>query len=183
MKAIAKLAFGALMLGGAAIAVAAPAAAHTSVGISFGFGGPDYGPAYGPAYGYDDPCAYYDYYDAPPPWGLPPGYCGYQVYYDPVFWGGSWYRGPIYYRSYGGHRQYWLNGGWRHDEWRGRRPAHIEWRSGGHDAWRSGGYGDWRGGTYRRSGGDHFRGGNARGSYHFSGAGYGYGGHHRGRHH
>jgi len=165
MRAIAKLAFGALMLGGAAIAGAAPAAAHTSVGISFGFGGPVYGPAYGPAYGYGGPCAYYDYYDVPPPWGLPPGYCGYRVYYDPVFWGGSWYRGPIYYRWYGGHRQYWLNGGWRHDEWRGRRPAHIEWRTGG--------YGDWRGGSYPRSGGDHFRGGYVREGGHFRSGGYG----------
>jgi len=172
MRTFAKVAFGALMLGAASIAGAAPAAAHTSVGISFGFGDR----------GYEDPCAYYDYYDVPPPWGLPPGYCGYRVYYDPVFWGGSWYRGPIYYRWYGGHRQFWLHGGWRRDEWRGHRPARIEWRGGdgdwrgshwhgadrwdGGDArWRSGGH--WgRGGAGRRDHGDRFRGDDGHGDHH-----------------
>jgi len=162
MKTFAKLAFGALMLGGAALASATPASAHVSVGVSFGFGYP--------GYVYDNPCAYYDYYDVPPPWGLPPGYCGYRVYYDPVFWGGSWYRGPIYYRWHGGHRQYWLNGGWRHDEWRGRRPARIEWRGGdrwdgGGARWRSGGH--WgRGDAGRRDHGDRFRGEYGRGGRH-----------------
>lgn len=137
MKSVAKFAFGAFMLGGAALAGTVPAAAHTSAGISFGF---DY-----PTYADRDPCAYYDDYDVPP-WGLPPGYCGYPVYYGPVYWGGDWYRGPIYYRAYRGRRVYWLNGGWRHDEWHGRRPGRIEWRERGYDRWRGG---DWHGGHHR----------------------------------
>jgi hypothetical protein len=53
-------------------------------GISFGFGGPAFG----------DPCDYYDYHDQPPPWGSPPGYCAYPVFFEPVFFGDIWYRGP-----------------------------------------------------------------------------------------
>src|SRR4051812_22010104 len=68
-------------------------------------------PAYGPdAYGYDpyagqyayDPaaaCDYYDYYN--PPWGYPPDYCNYQVWQEPIYVGGAWYEGPIYYRTFG----------------------------------------------------------------------------------
>src|ERR1043166_8929595 len=44
------------------------------------------------------------------------GYCG------PVYWGGEWYRGPVYYREYRGEYWYWIHGGWRRDEWRGPRP-------------------------------------------------------------
>lgn len=152
MKTIARFAAGAVFLAGVAVIGATPAAAHTSVGISFGFGvgpgygyyGPGYGYAYGPGYGGDD-CDYYDYYDVPPPWGLPPGYCGYPVYYGPVYWGDTWYRGPIYYRWDGDRRLFWLNGGWRHNEWHHRYRPHIEWRD------RS--YGHWRGGY---SGGAHW---------------------------
>jgi len=45
------------------------------------------------------------------------------VYYGPMYYGGRWYQGPIYYRDYGGSRWYWVHGGWRRDEWRGPRPA------------------------------------------------------------
>lgn len=151
MKTIAKFAVGAVLLAGASLAGAAPAAAGTSVGISFGFGpgygyygrgygdayGPDYDDAYGPSY-YGNSCDYYDYYDVPPPWGLPPGYCGYQVYYGPVYWGDTWYRGPIYYRGDGDDRLYWLNGGWRHNEWHHNYRPNIEWRDRGYGHWRGG---------------------------------------------
>lgn len=80
MKPLAKLALGALLAGSAVFATTATASARGYVGFSFGFGYPVY----------DNPCAYYDYYDAPPPWGLPPGYCGYNVFYGPVFWDGYW---------------------------------------------------------------------------------------------
>src|SRR5438105_8721607 len=119
-----------------------------------GYVGPDpYGPppAYAPApyddaygYGYDpygavpyaadpyayaaDPyaaCATYDYYN--PPWGYPPDFCNYQVWQEPIYVGGLWYSGPTYYRTYGGERMFWLNGGWRPDEWRGARPSRIDW--------------------------------------------------------
>ena len=149
MKTIAKFAVGAVLLAGASFAGAAPAAAGTSVGISFGFGpgygyyGPDYDDAYGPSY-YGNSCDYYDYYNVPPPWGLPPGYCGYQVYYGPVYWGDTWYRGPIYYRGDGDDRLYWLNGGWRHNEWHHNYRPNIEWRDRGYGHWRGG----YTGGTH-----------------------------------
>jgi hypothetical protein len=128
MKRFGRAAFGALFLGCAALFVSQPAKADIGIGFSFGYDG-----------GYfADSCDYYDYYDVAPPWGLPPDYCEYPVYYEPVYWGGSWYRGPIYYRWYGGERLYWLNGGWRRDSWRGPRPS-IRWTDrggwhGGH-AW------------------------------------------------
>lgn len=95
------------------------------------YGAPPPPPAYAPpptAYGYyGDPyaCESYDYYDAP--WGYPPDFCNYNVWYQPVYFGGLWYGGPIYYRDFGGERMFWLNGGWHRDEWRGARPAHIDW--------------------------------------------------------
>jgi len=117
-----KAALTAVLLAGTAFFAAVPARADVGIGFSFGYDG-----------GYfNDPCDYYDYYDQPPPWGLPPDYCSYPVYFEPVYIGGTWYRGPIYYRWYGGQRLFWLNGGWRRDEWRGARPS-IRWvdRGGG----------------------------------------------------
>jgi hypothetical protein len=121
MNVFAKSIIGAAMLAGASVAMTSPASAY--VGIEFGFGGPDY------AFG--DPCDYYDYYDEPPPWGLPPDYCDYPVYFEPVYFEGTWYRGPIYYRWTHGRRLFWLHGGWREDSWRGPRPPRIDWQSRG----------------------------------------------------
>jgi len=120
MSRFAKAALGVLILTGATLSMMAPASAYP--GISFGFGGP--------GYAFADPCDYYDTYDAPPPWGLPPDYCDYPVFFEPVFFGGTWYRGPIYYRWTHGQRLYWLNGGWRADQWHGARPA-ITWEDRG----------------------------------------------------
>ncbi len=122
MKTVAKMTLGALLLMGAAVAVSAPASA--GVGISFGW----YGPGFAP---FSDPCDYYDYYDEPPPWGLPPDYCDYPVYFGPVFWDGFWYRGPIYYRWYGGERLFWLHGGWHRDGWRGGPMPSVRWNDRG----------------------------------------------------
>ncbi|HEY0281449.1 MAG TPA: hypothetical protein VGC27_02370 [Rhizomicrobium sp.] len=138
MKRVAKLTFAALLLAGTAALTATPASARVGIGLSFG-----YGPGFVP---FSDPCDYYNYYNEPPPWGLPPDYCNYPVYFDPVYYGGSWYRGPIYYRWYGGQRLYWLNGGWRHDGWRGARPS-IHWQDRGGWGHRSG----WNRGGYNRS--------------------------------
>ncbi len=179
MKRFGTIALAALMLGGAAIAMATPAAAHTDVGISFGFGMP-YGDSYGP-------CDYYDYYDAPPPWGMPSDYCDYDIYDQPVFWGGEWYRGPIYYRMDRGERVYWLNGGWRHDEWRGARPGRIDWDDRGRDHYRGGAHG-WNGGGHDWHGGDHgghdWHGSDHGGGHDWHGGDHG-GGHdsHGGSHH
>jgi hypothetical protein len=144
MKLATKAVFGALAVAGSVMALSAPASAQSfSFGIDGGNGyvggyydSDPYAGAYDPAYGvdpyydqyaYDDPyaCTYYDYYD--PPWGYPPDYCNYQVWTDPVYYGGLWYGGPIYYRSYAGANWFWLNGGWRRDEWRGARPGYIDW--------------------------------------------------------
>lgn len=157
MKRFSRAAFGALFLAGAALFASQPARADVGIGFSFGYDG-----------GYfADSCDYYDYYDVAPPWGLPPDYCEYPVYYEPVYWGGSWYRGPIYYRWYGGERLYWLNGGWRRDGWRGARPS-IRWTD--HGGWHGGhawggrfdgnrGWGDghrnWSGGNNRGWGDGH----------------------------
>jgi len=121
MRSFAKAALGAAMLAGASFAMTAPASAY--VGIEFGFGGPDFT--------FGDPCDYYDYYDEPPPWGLPPDYCDYPVYFEPVFFDGYWYRGPIYYRWTHGRRVFWLHGGWHEDGWRGPRPPGIDWQAHG----------------------------------------------------
>jgi hypothetical protein len=123
MNRIGKVALSALMLTGATAFFAAPASAQDDLGFSFGIG-----PGFVP---YSDPCDYYDYYDEPPPWGLPPDYCNYPVYFEPVYYDGYWYRGPIYSRWYGGERLFWLNGGWRHDEWRGGGRPDIRWQDRG----------------------------------------------------
>ncbi len=146
--------FAALLLWGAL--ASGPAKADAGIGISFGYDG-----------GYfSDPCDYYDYYDQPPPWGLPPDYCEYPVNFEPVYFGGSWYRGPIYYRWYGGGRMYWLNGGWRRDEWRGARPSSIRWSDrGGWNNTGRGGNGWGQSQSYNRGSGDSWnRGGGDRGN-------------------
>ena len=81
---------------------------------------PTYTPLYDPFY---DP--YCDYYT--PPWGFPLDYCRYQTWAQPVYFGGLWYSGPIYYRVVSGANWFWLNGGWHRDEWRGARPSYIDW--------------------------------------------------------
>jgi hypothetical protein len=95
--------------------------------------GDGYDNGYDPGYGYDQGYGYgylpdggvefsYDsggYCDA---FGCPDDYWDLPIYYGPVFFGGAWYDGPVYYRDWFGRRQYWIHGGWRDDEWRGARP-------------------------------------------------------------
>ena len=93
MKTIMKAALGVALFGAAAF-VTAPAEArgHVSVGIGIGVPGPVYAdPCYGP-----DP---------------DPGYCGYPVYAEPVFYEGVWYDHPRY-RVIGGRRAFFVHGGW-----------------------------------------------------------------------
>src|SRR5262245_55132877 len=73
-----------------------------------GYGG--YTSAYNPYYDpsndpYYDP--YCDYYT--PPWGYPPDYCRYGLWYDPVYVSGAWYWGPIYYSWFFGAPWFWIN--------------------------------------------------------------------------
>jgi len=132
MRAIAKLGLAAALCGGVALGASAPASARVDVGISFGLGLPVYSTI--------DPCDYYSYYYQPPPWGLPPDYCAYRIYTEPVFWNGEWYHGPIYYGMIGGRREFRLNGGWHRNGWRHGYIPHINWRVRAAHAWRH----DWR---------------------------------------
>ena len=144
MNKISMAALSAMLLAGAAVLAVQPARADSGVGFSFGYDGDG---------SFNDPCDYYDYYDEAPPWGLPPDYCDYPVYSEPVYFGGYWYRGPIYYRWYHGRRLFWLHGGWHEDGWRGARPPRISWqnRGGWNNGFRPGvgyrGGRDWRGGV------------------------------------
>jgi hypothetical protein len=104
----------------AAAALVPTSKANAGVVVGFSFGSGDVAAVIG------SPC-----YGAP--------VCSYPLYYEPVFVDGAWYRGPIYYRWSGGVRLFWYHGTWRRDEWRGPRPARIEWRS-----WRE--HGDWHDG-------------------------------------
>lgn len=89
MKRFAKIALGAVMLAGAATALASPASARVFVGI----GGPAYGPApvcdpYSPAYN---------------PYYCSPGYAAPVIGFGGVFgggWHGGWHGGGFH----GGHR-------------------------------------------------------------------------------
>ena len=74
-----------------------------------------------------------DYYA--PPWGYPPDYCRYRLWNQPVYYGGVWFSGPIYYRADGGANTFWLNGGWRHNEWNKPSPPRINWNNGRNQRW------------------------------------------------
>lgn len=115
MKHFGKLALGAVMMAGTAIATTPPANAGVTVGIGVGVPAPVY---------------------AAPPCAYGPGYCGYYSYNYPVFVGGAWVYGPHYYRWWGGHPWVWWHGGW-HTGFRGG------WRGAGwHGGWR-GWHGGW----------------------------------------
>jgi hypothetical protein len=55
-------------------------------------------------------------------WGCPDSFWNYPIYYCPVYYGGRWYSGPVYYRYYRGTYLYWIHGNWRRDYWNGPRP-------------------------------------------------------------
>jgi hypothetical protein len=106
MKALIRAAGLAAFMAGSALFASAPADAS---GFSFSVGVPGVGFSYSSG-GYCDR------------WGCPSDYWGYPVYYGPVYFDGSWYQGPVYYRRTGGVYWYWVHGGWHRDEWRGPRP-------------------------------------------------------------
>ncbi len=131
MKITWKMAVAALALTAGATA-AMPASAQ-----SFGLG---FGPRGGISFSYDSG-GYCDQFGCPDDfWQMP-------IYYGPVFWHGDWYDGPVYYREAFGHRQFWIHGDWRNDEWRGPHPG---W-------WREGRFGPPLGVDYYRSHGFHGR--------------------------
>lgn len=129
MKLFAKTAFVALMLAGAAIGTAAPAAAaHVSVGIGIGVPGPYYGPGY-----YGPPvAAYCDRYSR---WYDPYRCNAYDDYSDGYAYGGPVFVDGIFFG--GGYGHGW-HGGWHGGHgwggghgWNGHGGSHGGW-SGGH---------------------------------------------------
>src|SRR5262245_31873420 len=124
MKKLALAALGALMMAGTTAATTVPASAGLSIGIGIG---PGY---YGPRYYPDRACDPYSrYYN---PYRCDEDRYADDYYYDPIFFGGAWYRGPFRYRNYGGYREYWVGGGWHRNEWRGSYPSHITYSNGWH---------------------------------------------------
>jgi hypothetical protein len=99
MKTFTKIAVGALMLAGATLGVAVPANAGVAVGVTIGT------PAVGVQVG--NPCF--------KPYRFRPAYCGYPFYGQPLFVDGVWYHGPVYVRTIGGARYFWLHNGWVRD--------------------------------------------------------------------
>ncbi len=104
MKNFAKVAFGALLLAGAATAAAStPAEAGVSVGI--GIGGPVYGGYYAPPVRYNYCDRYSRYYD--------PYRC--DGYYAPAYYGyGPAYYGPTFAFGFGGGYHGGFHGGGFH---------------------------------------------------------------------
>ena len=131
-----------------------------------GYGDPGYGdPAYNAPYGSnyaDSGSGACDYYT--PPWGYPPDYCNYQLWTEPVFFGGYWYEGPIYYRNAYGAPYFWINGGWHRDEWRGARPRVIDWGHGNNIRWNGAVHRDARRFDGNRAGRPNFSGNNFTGN-------------------
>lgn len=156
MRTFLKLAVIAFGVGGAMAASPAVAQPYEDDGYydeayDEGYGDPAYDPAYAdPAYdayaaqeGYADP-----YCDA---YGCPDDYYDLPVYYGDYYYDGSWLTGPVYWRTFGGARQFWIHGGWRSAQYRGGR------------------FGPALGRSYYRN-----RGGYAR-SYSYGNRGYSYG--------
>ncbi|HEY0266877.1 MAG TPA: hypothetical protein VGC16_09005 [Rhizomicrobium sp.] len=100
-------------------ALAIPASAQPYDDGSYGPQGYDqqYGPdPYDQAYAGDSgyPDGYCDPY-----YGCPDDYDDLPVYDGSVYWDGGWYNGPFFYRDTGGHRQFWVHGGWHYGNARG----------------------------------------------------------------
>ncbi|HEY0281450.1 MAG TPA: hypothetical protein VGC27_02375 [Rhizomicrobium sp.] len=106
MRTFLKTTVAAAAIAGAALFSAAPANAQD---ISFSFGSGGVGFSYDSG-GYCDS------------WGCPDDFWDYPIYYCPVYFRGSWYNGPLYFRQYGGEYWYWIQGNWRRDQWRSMRP-------------------------------------------------------------
>ncbi|MBS0273336.1 MAG: hypothetical protein JSR55_02815 [Proteobacteria bacterium] len=150
MKSIFKTSLAASALLGAATWLSAPAQARTDFIISIGVPNAvqyDYGSG-----GYCDS------------YGCPDSYWDFPIWYGPVYWRGTWYRGPVYYRDEFGRRQYWIAGGWHHDQWRGPRPDW--WDRGRYYAGPALGYDYYRGHGFHHDRDHHWHGDNWRSDHH-----------------
>ena len=107
-------------------------------GYSQGYApGQGYAPNYAPQQGYDPNTAgaypgdgqpgydpYADGYASndgycDPYYGCPDDYYDLPVYDGAVLFDGGWYNGPFFWRDFGGHREFWIHGGWRGGQFRG----------------------------------------------------------------
>ncbi|MDR3526503.1 MAG: hypothetical protein P4L57_04420 [Rhizomicrobium sp.] len=158
MNTIAKTILGSVMLAGAAVAFTAPASAGFAIG--FGYGPGYYGPPARAYYGgavCDPYSRYYNPYD-----------CDDEYYVGPpLFIDGYWYDRPLRSRFYGGHREFWVNNGWRSGGF--YRGGGNFYHGGGHGGGYGGGYSGGHGGGY--------------GGGHSGGYGGGHGGGDHGGHH
>jgi hypothetical protein len=55
--------------------------------------------------------------------GCPEHFWRYRIYYGPVFFHGTWFKGPVYVKDDNGRHYFWVRGGWRRDEWHAQRPS------------------------------------------------------------
>jgi hypothetical protein len=133
MNMILKSALAAAAMAGAATMI--PGSAIAQVGVSIGLPGVAIGVG-APVYADCGP-SYFQY---------GPGYspCDAQYYYEPIYYGGAWYHGPYRWRMENGERVFFVNGGWRRNEWRENHvPDSIVFRNGGY--YRGGRYEGWGG--------------------------------------
>jgi hypothetical protein len=54
--------------------------------------------------------------------GCPNLFWTYKIYYGPVYYRGTWFRGPVYVKDDRGRHYFWVAGGWHRDEWHAERP-------------------------------------------------------------
>ncbi|HEX2594023.1 MAG TPA: hypothetical protein VHL34_21155 [Rhizomicrobium sp.] len=177
MKKLAMAALGALMMAGTTAATTAPAEARVVVGIGFGGGG-YYAPGYHGGYGYRVCDPYSRYYN---PYRCEDDRYYSDYYYDPIYFGGGWYRGPFRYRDYRGYREFWVNGGWHRNEWRGHYPTHYSYRGGwygsSHPRYSGHTWNGDNGHNWTSNNGHGWNGGNNGGGHNWNGGG------HNGHHH
>ncbi len=138
MKNFTKAAIFAFGVTGAFAAVPASAQPYDPYNPAYGdqgYEGDYYDQGYDP--GYDQYAQYdaygeygdeaYGYCDE---YGCPEDYYDLPIYDGEVYYNGLWLTGPLYYRDWGGGRQFWLHGGWRSSQYRGgnfRRAMGRDW--------------------------------------------------------
>ncbi|MEY4965605.1 MAG: hypothetical protein RL274_1188 [Pseudomonadota bacterium] len=163
MKNFTKAVIVAFGVAGAFAAVPASAQTYNPYAGDPSYGGydqEDYGNGYDDAYArgaYGEEGAYGDEYAIGycDQYGCPEDYYDLPIYDGQVYYDNGWLTGPLYYRDWGGRRQFWIRGGWRHSQYRGgnfRRALGRSWYQqnrgyrrgyGNRNAWR-GNYGGYR---------------------------------------
>ncbi len=129
------VAFGATCAFAAAPASAQPYDPYNPAYGDQGYEGDYYDQGYDPGYDqYAEYGAYGEYgddaYGYCDEYGCPEDYYDLPIYDGEVYYNGLWLTGPLYYRDWGGGRQFWVHGGWRSSQYRGgnfRRALGRNW--------------------------------------------------------